>query len=156
MSKKTTLAQSESLEIAATPKACYDAICDFATYPDWQRAVTKVEIEETFPNGRQKVAAFTIKVLLGKAFYVLSYTYNDRKKAFKWDYVRGDPKDVTGGFTFVPGPGHSRKTPCTIATYTLAFDTGLPIPQALATRLTRESIKACLRDLRRHVEKPQH
>jgi len=41
-----THSAEQSARIAARPTACFAALCDFETYPDWQQAVDSVEVLE--------------------------------------------------------------------------------------------------------------
>ena len=49
-----------SIEIDAPARACWDAILDFESYPDWQSAVKDVEVMERDDEGRGRDVEFQI------------------------------------------------------------------------------------------------
>ena len=132
--------------IAAPPHACFDAITDYETFPDWQDAVESVEVVSRYSDGRGREVAFRIDAKVKKIAYRLEYSY-DEPFLVTWDYLGGDVKDVAGEFTF-----EERDDGITLATYEVALDAGVWLPGPVARVLNNQVMKRSVEDLKRRVE----
>jgi len=47
--------------INASPQACFDAITDYETFPDWQDAVDEVEVMSRYPDGLGREVHFLLR-----------------------------------------------------------------------------------------------
>jgi carbon monoxide dehydrogenase subunit G len=136
--------QSES--IAAAPEACFEALCDYESFPDWQAAVESVEVLERDEEGRGCVVRFEIDAKVRRVSYTLRYRYEAPRRIW-WEMVEGDVAAVEGEYLLEPdGEG-------TDATYRLGIDPGVPVPGLIARRLTSGVMRRSVTDLRDEVER---
>lgn len=136
----------QSAEIEAPPEACFDAIVDYETFPDWQHAVIAANVIERYDDGLGKVVEVHADAKLRKVRYRLHYHY-DRPRRIWWDFVEGDGVEhVEGEYTFESRDGH------TFATYRLGIDAGVPMPGMIARRLNRDVMRRSVEDLKTRVE----
>jgi carbon monoxide dehydrogenase subunit G len=140
-----TAEQSES--IAAPPQACFDALCDYESFTEWQQAVESVEVLERDSDGRGSVVRFEIDAMVRRVSYTLNYHYDEPARIW-WDMAEGDVAGVEGEFMLeLDGEGG------TVATYRLGIDPGIPVPGLLARRLTKGVMRRSVSDLRDEVER---
>jgi ribosome-associated toxin RatA of RatAB toxin-antitoxin module len=135
-----------SVVIGATPQACFDAIVDYDSFPDWQDAVKDAEVLSRDDQGRGLDVRFTIDAKVRTVHYTLRYSY-EVPHLVTWDYVDGDVKEVDGEFVF-----EDRGDGTTLATYSLAIDPGVWLPGPVARMLTDQVMKRSVEDLKRRVE----
>jgi ribosome-associated toxin RatA of RatAB toxin-antitoxin module len=136
----------QTVEIAATPQECFDAITDYETFPDWQAAVKDVEVLERDADGRGELVAYTIDAKVKQVRYRLRYRY-DEPHGITWDYIEGDVKSVDGEYVFEDaGDGRTR------ATYRLAIDPGVFVPGPIRKVLVDQVMKGSVQDLKARVE----
>lgn len=129
-----------SAVVAASPQECFDAICDFASYPEWQGPVRSVEVRD------DSTVAFEVDAKIRTIRYVLRYHFDPPARIW-WDYVEGDAKSVTGEYRFEDlGDGTTR------ATYALDIDPGGFVPGPVKKVLRDQVMKASVTDLKRHLE----
>ena len=135
-----------SLVVEASPQACFDALTDYETFPEWQQAVKSVEVVTRYPDGRGREVAFEIDAKVRRVAYRLEYSY-DEPHVISWDFLGGDIKDVDGEYTL-----EDRDDGTTLATYSLALDPGVWLPGPVAKVLNDQVMKRSVEDLKRHVE----
>jgi uncharacterized membrane protein len=132
--------------IHAAPQACFDAITDYETFPDWQDAVRSVEVVSRYPDGRGREVAFEVDARVKSIAYRLEYSYDEPHRV-TWDYLEGDVKDIDGEYLFDDqGDG------TTLATYAVALDAGVWLPGPVAKVLNNQVMKRSVEDLKRRVE----
>lgn len=132
--------------IDAPPQACFDAITDYETFPDWQDAVESVEVMSRYPDGRGREVAFRVDAKVKKIAYRLEYSY-DEPFLITWDFLGGDVKEITGEYRF-----EERGDDTTLATYVVALDAGVWLPGPVARVLNNQVMKRSVDDLKRRVE----
>ena len=132
--------------IEGAPPQCFDAILDYESFPDWQRAVKGVEIRSRDGRGRGRQVAFEIDAKVKTVRYTLDYAYEE-PHLVAWRYVEGDPKDVDGELVFEHGGDGT-----TLATYSLSIDPGLWLPGKVVSILNEQVMQGALEDLKRRVE----
>ena len=137
----------QSIEIAAPPESCFEAIVDYETFPEWQNAVVRTEVIDRYRDGLGRRVRLEVDAKLRAVRYVLHYHY-ERPDRVWWDFVEGSGvQDIAGDYSFEPsGEG-------TVATYTLGVDAGVPIPGFIARRLNSEVMRRSVRDLKAEVER---
>ena len=136
----------QQIVVGGSPQECFDALVDYQTFPDWQRAVKSVEVVTTDREGRGKAVSFEIDAKVKTIRYTLRYSYEPPHR-IAWDYVEGDVKDVDGEMVFEDlGDG------TTLATYSLALDPGVWMPGPLQKVLNDQVMKGSVEDLKRRVE----
>jgi ribosome-associated toxin RatA of RatAB toxin-antitoxin module len=136
----------QSAEIAASPEACFGAIVEYETFPEWQDAVVATEVIERDDDGLGKIVEVHVDAKVRRVRYRLRYHY-DRPHRVWWDFDEGDGvHDVEGEYTFEPRDGG------TLATYRLGIDAGVPIPGLIARRLNRGVMRRTVDDRKRRAE----
>ena len=134
------------IEVDGTPKQCFDAITDYESFPEWQRAVKDVEVISRDRAGRGKEVAFEIDAKLRTVRYTLDYSYEPPHHV-SWSYVEGDPNDVEGELVL-----EQDADGVTLATYSLRIDPGMWLPPAVVSLLNDQVMRGALEDLKRRVE----
>jgi uncharacterized membrane protein len=134
------------VEVAGTPAQCFEALVDFESYPEWQRAVRSTEVIDRHPDGRGRRVAFEIDARVRTVRYTLDYRYEE-PHLLAWDYVEGDVREVDGELV-LEDRGEGR----TLATYALRIDPGVWLPGPVAKVLNDQVMKGVMDDLKRRVE----
>ncbi|MCW3017013.1 MAG: hypothetical protein JWO02_4105 [Solirubrobacterales bacterium] len=129
--------------IRGTTQDCLDALLDFESYPQWQSAVTEVQVRARDADG--VTVAFAVDARVKTLRYVLRYHLDDRR--LWWEYVGGDLKHIEGDYVFEDqGDGTTR------ATYSVGIDPGRCVPGPVKKVLVEVVMKGSVRELRRRVE----
>jgi uncharacterized membrane protein len=137
---------SQQIVVEGSPQECFDALVDYESFPDWQRAVKSVDVLTRDADGRGEEVAFEIDAKVKTVRYRLRYAYEE-PHLITWDYLGGDVKDVDGEMTLEEqGDG------TTLATYALALDAGVWLPGRLAKILNEQVMKGSVEDLKTRVE----
>jgi hypothetical protein len=137
----------QSIEIPAPPPACFDAIVDFETYPDWQNAVIATEVLDRYDTGLGKNVRLTVDARFRDVIYVLLYHYDPPGRLW-WDFVEGEGVAyIDGEYLFEP------RRKATVATYRLGVDAGVPMPGIVARKLNEVVMRRAVEDLRAEVER---
>jgi ribosome-associated toxin RatA of RatAB toxin-antitoxin module len=136
----------QQIVIEGPPQACFDAITDYETYPDWQKAVKSCEVISRDEDGRGREVDFEIDAKVKSISYRLRYSYEEPHH-ITWDYLEGDVRELDGEFVF-----EDRGDGTTLATYTLRIDPGVWIPGKLGQVLNEQVMKGSMEDLKRRVE----
>lgn len=137
---------SHSVVINAPADICYEAICDFESYPEWQKVIREVNVWSHYDDGRPKVVEYIIGVFFKTVRYVIDYTYNDQEPSLHWTYVEGDIVDVTGHYFFDVIDNDVTK-----ATYQLNLVFGMFIPQKVMDTLSLQIMRGSVIALRDRV-----
>jgi uncharacterized membrane protein len=137
---------SQRIVVEGTPQECFDALLDYESFPEWQRAVKSVEVESRDRSGRGRDVAFEIDAKVKTIRYRLRYSYEPPRR-IAWEYLGGDVKDVDGEMTL-----EDRGDGTTLATYSLALDAGVWLPGPVRKVLTDQVMKGSVEDLKRRVE----
>ena len=136
----------QQIVVDGSPQECFNALLDYESFPDWQRAVKSVEVATRDRAGRGEEVAFEIDAKVRTIRYTLRYSYEPPHR-IGWDYVEGDVKDVDGEFVL-----EDRGDGTTLATYSLALDPGVWLPGPLQKVLNDQVMKGSVEDLKRRVE----
>jgi uncharacterized protein YndB with AHSA1/START domain len=136
----------QQIVVEGTPQDCFDALVDYDSFPQWQRAVKSVTVETRDAEGRGEQVSFEIDAKVRTMRYTLRYSYEPPHR-ITWDYVEGDVKDVDGEFVL-----EDRGDGTTLATYSLALDPGVWLPGPVRKVLTDQVMKGSVEDLKRRVE----
>jgi uncharacterized membrane protein len=135
-----------TVEIAAPIEICFDAIVDYESFADWQRAVKGVEVLSRDSDGRGKEVAFEIDAKVKTVRYTLDYSY-EPPHLVSWRYIEGDPRDVDGELVLEDNADGT-----TLATYSLSIDPGVWLPGKVVSILNEQVMHGALEDLKRRVE----
>ncbi len=134
-------------EIAGSCAACFAAVADFESYPEWQSAVQAVQVRSRDASGRGREVGFVIDLKLRRVRYALLYEYSEPTE-IRWRYAGGDVRDVSGSYSFreTTRPGVIE------ARYSLAVDFGLSVPSMVRNRLQRNVMRRSVLELKARVE----
>jgi ribosome-associated toxin RatA of RatAB toxin-antitoxin module len=132
-----------SVDIEAPPRACFDALVDFESYPDWQSAVRDVEI---LADGDPVRVSFEVDAKVKKVRYVLDY-HLEEPEHLSWDYVEGDVKAIEGEYRLEQLDGGGTR-----ATYVLGIDPGMWVPGKVLSVLRDQVMKGSVEELKQRVE----
>jgi uncharacterized membrane protein len=136
----------QQVVVDGTPQQCFDALLDYESFPEWQRAVKSVEVVKRDEEGRGRDVAFEIDAKVRTIHYSLRYSYEPPHR-ISWDYLEGDVKDVDGEMVLEDGGDGT-----TLATYRLALDPGVWLPGPIQKVLNDQVMKGSVEDLKRRVE----
>jgi uncharacterized membrane protein len=136
----------QQIVVEGTPQQCFDALLDYESFPEWQRAVKSVEVVQRDRAGRGRDIAFEIDAKVRTIHYQLRYSYEPPHR-IAWEYLGGDVKDVDGEMVL-----EDRGDGTTLATYSLALDPGVWLPGPLQKVLNDQVMKGSVEDLKRRVE----
>jgi hypothetical protein len=71
----TRFGGAHSAEVAASPRACFQLVCDTPRTPDWQQAVAAVEVLERDGDGRASLVRTSIDALVDRVRVDLRISY---------------------------------------------------------------------------------
>ena len=132
--------------IAASPDACFAALVDYESMPEWQRSVRRCAVVERDEGGRGRVVDWEIDARLRSISYRLRYAYEE-PHSIECRLVEGDIEDVRASYE-IAADGRER----TVVSLALRVRPGVPVPGALERILTRVLLRGTLDDLRRRFE----
>jgi ribosome-associated toxin RatA of RatAB toxin-antitoxin module len=134
-----------SVEISASPQACFDALTDFERLPKWQGAVREVRVLERDAAGRGSVVEYVVDVRFKTVRYRLRQIFEEPSRLAS-EYLGGDFRDFAGEWRFRPnGRG-------THAELDLRIDPGRFVPGPVRSAIADAVMRRALRDLKAHVE----
>lgn len=134
------------LEIPTAAEYAFGLISDFESYPNWQRAIKKVQVLKTTEFG--KIVEFEANLIIRNIRYVLDY-YIDRKDfCLRWNYVEGDILNTRGEFRLLPlGLDKS------LAVYRIEAQIGFWVAEPLLFLLKNTVMSAVLHDLAKEAKR---
>lgn len=135
-----------STTIHASAEVCFEAICDYESYPEWQSAVSKVVILERDEKKRGTVVEQTIDIKVKKIRYRLLYHYEGAPHRLHWEYLEGDLKDIIGEYLFKPDGD------TTEATFSLEIDPGRFVPGPIKKILVEQVMRSSVDELKKRAE----
>jgi len=139
--------ECQTAEIAASPQACFDALTDFESLPQWQGAVRDVRVLERDAEGRGSIVEYEVLALFKTVRYRLRQLYDEPRRVAS-SYLGGDFRDFCGEWRFEPA-GDAR----THAELDLRIDPGRFVPRPLRAAIADAVMRRALRDLKAHVER---
>jgi ribosome-associated toxin RatA of RatAB toxin-antitoxin module len=98
-----------TIDVDASPEACFGLVAQLDRYPEWQTQVRCATIIERDGDGRPLVVETTSDARVREITYRLRYAY-DEPRGMSWTYVDGDVKDLNGEYRFEPIDGGTRVT----------------------------------------------
>jgi uncharacterized protein YndB with AHSA1/START domain len=137
-----------TVEIEAPIETCFEAIVDYESFPEWQRAVVDTDVLDRHKDGLGKKVRLFVDAKVRKVDYTLDYRYQ-RPILIEWDFVEGNGiNDADGSYRFEDlGDGRTR------ATYRFGLEVGLPLPGPVARRAHRQTLKGSVEDLKKEAER---
>lgn len=130
--------------VVAPAERVRQILLDFPAYPSWQAGVAQCSVLESSPE--QWLVQTVVDIKLSRVSYVARYSL-DGPDVLRWDYVRGDLKDLRGRYTLAPQGPES-----TLVTVDIAFELGFYLPGGIKNMIRDQSVRASLAGLRRAAE----
>jgi ribosome-associated toxin RatA of RatAB toxin-antitoxin module len=135
--------------IAAPAPRIRQILLDFGAYPGWQAGVAECRVLES--TAEHWIVETVVDVKLSRVRYVARYRVEGGDAGdwdtLRWDYVRGDLKDLRGRYTLRPqGPQ------TTLVTVDIAFDLGFFLPGPIKNTIRDRSVRTSLESLRKVAE----
>jgi len=135
---------TESIEINATPKKCYEVITDYEAYPEFLGNLKTVTVSQK--KGESCEITYEID-LIKTISYTLKMNGKPPKK-IEWSFVKGDiMKDNHGHWVL-----EEVKKGVTKATYELNIELGLFVPGAITKRLVGKNLPEMLASFKKRIE----
>lgn len=141
------IAARKSIVIAAYQKECYEAICNFESYPSWQKAIQSVKVLERGKDNRPVVVEFWLDAILKKIKFVNRYEYFDKDFILSWKAVGGDIKINDGSYVF-----QKLREGKTNAVFSLYVELGFYAPKRVIDYMNNISMRNSIRALKENVE----
>ena len=136
-------AARQTMTVAATPQACFDALTDYARIPQWQGGVKAADVVESDATGA--VVDYELDAKVRTVRYRLRLDY-DTPHAIDSTYLSGDFKRLEAGWRFTPeGDG-------TLAELSIDLDPGRFVPGPVRRVVQDFVMRGAMRDLKRFVE----
>ncbi len=137
----------QTIEIAASPEACFAVASDIASYPEWATGVRVTEVLGHDQAGRVDRAHFVIDGMVKEIAYDLRYSY-DEPNRMSWTAEPGDDlKSLEGSYAF-----NQLEDGRTEVVYALRAEPAFTIPGFLRRQVEKQIVGTALRGLRERVE----
>lgn len=117
---------------------------DFASYPDWNPNITKVEVLDRDDSGRPTKVWMEVDAKLKTISYTLGYVYSDAPMALSWSLA--DVNELEGSYAF------EQSGDVTLVSYDMRIDPGFLVPTLLRRQAERQIARAALEGLKSRVE----
>jgi ribosome-associated toxin RatA of RatAB toxin-antitoxin module len=137
---------TQSITIAAPADAVMAVIADFAQYPVWAASVKKVDVLETYPDGRGKRVAFAIDAAMARDEYELSYEWTGDQRV-DWTLTSSTMQRSQRGSYALSESGEG-----TDVTYSLLVELKMPMLGLLKRKLEKVVMDTALKELKKRVE----
>jgi ribosome-associated toxin RatA of RatAB toxin-antitoxin module len=136
----------DNIDIEATAGDIFGVATDFESYPEWNANIKRAEVKETDGEGRATKVFYEVDAKVRVITYTLQYDYSNAPESFSWELLEGDPKELSGTYSF------DEFDDVTEVTYETAIDPGFPMPGFLRKQAQRQIMKGALADLKKRVE----
>jgi ribosome-associated toxin RatA of RatAB toxin-antitoxin module len=136
----------DNIDIEATAGDIFGVATDFESYPEWNANIKRAEVKETDGEGRATKVFYEVDAKVKVITYTLQYDYSNAPESFSWELLEGDPKELSGTYSF------DEFDDVTEVTYETAIDPGFPMPGFLRKQAQRQIMKGALADLKKRVE----
>jgi ribosome-associated toxin RatA of RatAB toxin-antitoxin module len=137
--------ECKSVEIEASPQACFDALTDFERLPEWQGAVRDIEVLERDEQGRGAIVEYEVDARVKRVRYRLRQVYDEPHRIAS-EYLGGDFRDFAGEWRFIQLDGGRTR-----AELDLRIDPGRLVPGPVRALIADAVMHRALRDLQRHL-----
>ena len=135
---------TQSIEINAEPKACYDVITDFESYPQFLKEMKGVEAEKKGASAWE--VRFTME-LIKKISYTLKISGKPPTRV-NWSMLEGDMMKSNDGEWVISDLGGG----VTRATYSIEVGLGLLVPGAISKMLIGSNLPSMLQSFKKRIE----
>ena len=136
----------QTIEIDASPSACFEVAADLSAYPEWAAEIRHVEIHERYEDGRPARVTLTIDAMIRQVTTTLRYRY-EYPYSMSWTAEPGvDIVELEGSYEFHPFDGG------TSVVYALRVVPSFDIPGFLRRQAEKQLVGTALRGLRKEVQ----
>ncbi len=144
---------TEHAVINAPIDACFVAVHDFESYPEWAADIKATEIVERDDQDRATTVTFRAAAMGRSTTVTLRYDYSEAPDRLSWRLVDGDLlRRYDGSYELEPNPDDPATT---VLDYELEVDLIVPLPGFVKRRAEARIIKAALPDLKDYIESGQ-
>ncbi|MBI3722939.1 SRPBCC family protein [bacterium] len=130
--------------VDAPPRAVWDVVTDYESYPRFFPEFTEVSIIDT--DGTAKIVEFTCD-FGKKVTYTLRIEHDEKNLTTRWTYVGGDLKDSQGGWQFKEEGGKTK------VGYDVDAKVGFFVPKMISDRLVANNVPKMFEQLKGEVQK---
>jgi ribosome-associated toxin RatA of RatAB toxin-antitoxin module len=138
--------ECQTLDVDASPQACFDALTDYERLPEWQGAVKAIHVLERDAEGRGTVVAYEVDARVKTVRYRLRQVYEEPHRLAS-EYLGGDFRDFSGEWRFLERDGGGTRVELE-----LSIDPGRFVPGPLRSAVSDAVMRRALKDLKAHVE----
>lgn len=139
--------ECRTVEVRATPQACFDALTDFERLPEWQGAVRSVRVLERDARGRGAIVEYQVDARVKTVRYRLRQIYEEPRRLAS-EYLGGDFREFCGEWRLEPiDAGRTR------VELDLRIDPGRFVPGIVRAAISDAVVRRALRDLKAYVER---
>lgn len=135
------------ITITADQEKVMDVIADLVLYPEWADGVQKIEVEESFDDGRPKLARFFFSSGPIKDEFVLLYDWHGHDSV-DWELTEGSVINQEQGTYTLTDNGDGTVT----VTYDLEVGINMPLPGFVKRKAAKQMVKVALDGLKKRVE----
>jgi uncharacterized membrane protein len=140
-------AQEFTVEVAASPAACFDTIVDFERYPEWSSSIRSARVLERDRAGLGRRVEFLLDMRVRTVRYVLEYRHR-KPQSLTWRSVDGDVESIEGAYRF-----EARGRDRTEVTCRQEIRLGFWIPGMLRRLAERSALRQSVEEFKSEVEK---
>lgn len=133
---------SQSIEIKAPAKKCFEIISDYESYPEFIKDTKEIAVCR---NGKSVEVTYTLD-LIKKITYTLKMHEKPPKK-IQWSLVRGDMMRANDGEWILEEIKGK-----TTATYNIELKLGLFVPSRIEKMLVEKNLPSMLRAFKERIE----
>lgn len=137
----------ERIVVDASPQACFDALVDYESMPEWQSTVKTCTVLSRDERGRGLEVAWEIDAKLRTVRYTLRYEY-DEPRRITCSFVEGDIRSVAGEYLLEPDGEQG-----TDVRFWLEIDPGTFVPGPVKKMLGEQVMRRSVEDLKARVER---
>jgi hypothetical protein len=140
---------SQSIVIAASPAQVAAVICDFPSYPEWVRAVKRIEVREEYEDGYASQVYFVLDAGVVSDEYTLDYEYAEDISRIEWHLVEPSKmQKAQDGSYDIADNGDGTST----VTYTLSVELAIGMLGMFKRKAEKTIMETALNELKRRVE----
>jgi ribosome-associated toxin RatA of RatAB toxin-antitoxin module len=135
---------TETIEINAPAKKCYEVITDYEAYPEFLDNLKKVSVAKK----KGESCEITYEIDLIKTITYTLKMHGKPPKRVEWSFVKGDiMKDNHGHWEL-----EEIRKGVTKATYELNIELGLLVPGVITKKLVGKNLPEMLKNFKKRIE----
>lgn len=138
--------QEHTVIIEASQQDCFDVITDFASYPEWNSALSAARVEKE-SRGLAKHVSFELDARVKKIRYVLEYSYK-KPRELTWESVGGDVGSIVGSYRLEKLADNRTRATCR-----QEIDLGFWLPGPIRRLAETTALKQAVGEFKAEVER---